>query len=244
MNERTYTAAALIIGNEILSGRTLDKNTQYIGEQLTKAGISLVEVRVVPDIEEKIVDAVNILRAKVDYVFTTGGIGPTHDDITAASIAKAFDMPLIQHPEAYDMLLSYYDGDVEKLTEPRLKMAQTPEGSVLIKNPVSGAPGFRTDNVYTMAGVPNIMRGMLDSIIPTLKSGAEILSETIEAGVQESILAEGLGVVQSQFPTIDIGSYPQYKEGKHAVNVVLRSTDADLLAQAAQAVRTMLKELD
>jgi len=241
MSDRTYTAALLVIGNEILSGRTLDKNTQYIGEQLTKAGIRLVEVRIVPDVEEKIVDALNILRAKNDYVFTTGGIGPTHDDITASSIAKAFDVPVIQHPEAYEILLSYYGK--EDLTQPRLKMAQTPEGATLLPNPVSGAPGFKTDNVYTMAGVPRIMQGMLDSIIPTLKGGAEILSETIEAGVQESVLALGLGKVQEQFPTIDIGSYPQYREGIHAVNVVLRSADADLLKQAANAVREMLKTL-
>ena len=241
MTEKTYTAAALIIGNEILSGRTLDKNTQYIGETLTKAGIRLVEVRIVPDIEEKIVDAVNTLRAKVDYVFTTGGIGPTHDDITAASIAKAFEVPIIQHPEAYEILLSYYTKD--DLTEPRLKMAQTPEGASLVPNPVSGAPGFQMENVYTMAGVPSIMRGMLDSIIPTLKHGAEILSETVEAGVAESALAEALGQVQDKFPAIDIGSYPQYREGIHAVNVVLRGTDAALLKQAADAVRAMLAQL-
>lgn len=243
MSDRTYTAAALIIGNEILSGRTLDKNTQYIGEKLTKAGIHLVEVRVVPDVEEKIVDALNTLRAKVDYVFTTGGIGPTHDDITASSIAKAFDVPVIQHPEAYEMLLAYYNGKKEELTEPRLKMAQTPEGATLLPNPVSGAPGFRTDNVFTMAGVPRIMQGMLDSIIPTLKGGPEIMSETIEANFQESVLAVGLGAVQDQFPTIDIGSYPQYREGTHAVNVVLRSADATTLEQAADAVREMLATL-
>lgn len=242
MSEKTYTAAALIIGNEILSGRTLDKNTQYIGEHLTKVGIPLVEVRVIPDVEEKIVHAVNMLRAKVDYVFTTGGIGPTHDDITAASIAVAFEVPLIRHPEAYEILLSYYKK--EDLTEARLKMAQTPEGASLVPNPVSGAPGFQMDNVYVMAGVPNIMRGMLDSIIPTLKGGPEILCETIEAPMAESALAEGLGAIQEQFPSVNIGSYPQYREGTYSVSVVLRGTDSQLLEQASDAVRAMITKLD
>lgn len=237
MIDKIYTAAVLIIGNEILSGRTLDKNTQYIGETLNKAGVRLMEVRIVPDIESMVVHAVNRLRTQYDYLFTTGGIGPTHDDITAQCIANAFEVPLIRHPEAYEILLGYYGK--EDLTDARLKMAMTPEGAKLIPNPVSGAPGFQTDNVFTMAGVPKIMQGMLDHVVHTLKGGAPVLSETVEVRAQESEIADALSDVQDAYPDIDIGSYPQYSSDGPRVAIVLRGTDRNNLDNAVKDVKTI-----
>ncbi len=239
---RVYTAAVLVIGNEILSGRTQDKNIQYIAENLNEYGVRLMEVRVVPDVESAIVHAVNRLRVQYDYVFTTGGIGPTHDDITAPCMAKAFEVDLVQHPEAYALLLTHY-GDPKELTEPRLKMTMIPEGADLVLNPVSGAPGFNIGNVYVMAGVPAIMQGMLDSILPGLKGGAVVMSETIEVELPESAIAVQLGNIQNNYTDVDIGSYPQYREGKHVVSVVLRSSDKARLADAAQDVRDALSSL-
>ncbi|MDB2682900.1 molybdopterin-binding protein [Alphaproteobacteria bacterium] len=240
---RVYTAAALVIGNEILSGRTQDKNINYIAEKLGDNGVRLMEVRIVPDIESMVVHAVNRLRVQYDYVFTTGGIGPTHDDITAECMAKAFEVDLVQNEDAYKILLGYYK-DPKALTEARLKMALMPEGAVLVDNPVSGAPGFRVENVYVMAGVPGIMQGMLDSILPTLKGGAVVLSESVELAFPESAIAEGLGVIQDRyFPDVEIGSYPQYREGKHAVSVVLRSVDAGKVKQAAADVQALSDSL-
>lgn len=239
---KIFTAAAIIIGNEILSGRTQDKNVKYMAEKLGGVGVRLAEVRIIPDIEGTIVQTINDMRAQVDYVFTSGGIGPTHDDITAESIAKAFSVPLVQNQEAYDILLSHYKKK-EELTEARLKMAMIPEGAELISNPVSGAPGFNIGNVYVLAGVPRIMQAMLDSVVPTLKGGALVLSKTVEAPFPESKIADALGTIQKKFPDIDIGSYPQYIEGKHAVNVVLRSIDQAIIEQAKSEVQALIDSL-
>ena len=234
MPNKIYTAAVLIIGNEILSGRTLDKNTQYIAEKLNEYGVRLMEVRIVPDIESMVVHGVNRLREQYDYLFTTGGIGPTHDDITAACVAKAFGLSLTRHPEAYAILLGYY-GE-EGMTDARAKMTMTPEGATLVPNPVSGAPGFNVENVYVMAGVPHIMQGMLDHIVMGLKGGASVISKTIEIVAQESQIAAALGDIQGAYPDLDIGSYPQYSPQGPRVAVVLRGTDQIKLDEAAAKV--------
>ncbi len=241
MTERIYTAAILVIGNEILSGRTQDKNTNHIANKLNECGIRLMEARTVPDIESMIVHAVNRLRVQYDYVFTTGGIGPTHDDITAASVAKAFETPLEQNEEAYNILASHYTK--EELTPPRLKMAQIPVGAKLVSNPVSGAPGFNIGNVYVMAGVPNIMQSMLDSILPNLKGGPVVLSKTVEAKCGESKIAEGLSKIQDKYTEIDIGSYPQYKDGVHATSIVMRCENEKMLDKAAAEVQALIESI-
>ncbi len=239
MGDKIYTAGLLIIGNEILSGRTHDKNTPYIAEKLNERGVRLNEVRVVPDVEGRIIAALDALRAENDYVFTTGGIGPTHDDITAAAVAKAFGVALERNAQARQVLLAHYGSEAE-LTEPRLKMSEIPVGGALIHNPVSGAPGFHIGNVYVMAGVPKIMQGMLDGILPTLAGGAPVLSEIVTCDCAESVIAKALGEIQAKYPDIDIGSYPQFKEGKHSVNVVLRGVDAEVLVRAVGEVRGMV----
>ncbi len=228
-------SALLIIGNEILSGRTLDKNTQYIGEKMGAHGVPLSEVRVVPDVEARIVAALNEMRGAYDYVFTTGGIGPTHDDITAESVAKAFGVEFGRHAGAYEILLSHY-GENE-LTEARASMADMPlveDDFELILNPVSSAPGFRIGNVFVMAGVPRIMQGMLDNVLGMITQGAATLSRTVHVDSPESAIAGVLGEVQAQFDDVEIGSYPQFKpEGGWAVSVVLRGVD-DARLEAAQ----------
>lgn len=234
------TAALVIIGNEILSGRTHDKNIPYVAEKLNDVGVRLVEIRVVPDLQDKIVEAVNILRTRCDYVFTTGGIGPTHDDITAESIAAAFDLPCEKHDEAWATLEGYYVSSGREFTPARQKMAMTPRGASLIPNPVSGAPGFVIENVYVMAGVPHIMQAMLDHAAATLKGGAQMMSETILCNHQESEIAEALSAIQDRYPDIDIGSYPHYANGKFTVNVVLRGTDEALLQGAKRDVKQAL----
>lgn len=236
-------AALLIIGNEILSGRTKDKNGGYIAEKLTENSVALAEIRVVPDIEEKIIEAVNEMRGDVKYLFTTGGIGPTHDDITAASIAKALGRDLERNAEALQILENYYG--IEELTEARKKMAEMPVGSKLIPNPVSGAPGFVAENIYVMAGVPRIMQAMLDHIIAEhLEGGAKVLSNTVSSSLPESAIAGALGDVQIQFPNIDIGSYPRFHEGKLGLSLVMRGVDEAALKDATIAVLGMLEALD
>ncbi len=216
-------ACVIIIGNEILSGRTQDKNLNYIALGLTEAGIRLAEAKIIPDIEQEIIDNINIARAKYDYVFTSGGIGPTHDDITSASIAKAFKVKLILHPEAVVALKKHYNP--ENLNEARLKMAYVPEGASLIQNPVSAAPGFIIENLYVMAGVPSIMRAMFDYIKPGLKGGPIMHSHTISVFTTEGKIAKELSIIQSQFPNVEIGSYPFIKAGKLGVSLVARSLD-------------------
>ena len=234
-------SSLVVIGNEILSGRTQDANINWTGQQMAKHGVPLSEVRVVPDIEDKIVEAVNELRAEYDYVFTTGGIGPTHDDITAASVAKAFDLPFEKNEEAYRVLLDYYGQ--ENLTKARASMVMMPRGAVLVDNPVSGAPGFRIENVYVMAGVPSIMQAMLEHVIVDITPGEPILTNTVGCDLMESVLAEKLGVVQERYESVDIGSYPSYRGGISNVSVVLRGTDKEAIANATREVFQAVEEL-
>jgi molybdenum cofactor synthesis domain-containing protein len=235
------TASLCIIGNEILSGRTQDKNLAYLAKELNRVGIQLREVRVVPDIEQEIIAAVNALRSKYDYVFTTGGIGPTHDDITSASIAKAFGVKLIRHPEAEALLRAHYTPD--QLNEARLKMADVPEGSELIPNIVSSAPGFRIENVFIMAGVPKIMQAMLAAAIPKLKGGATVHSESFTVNLPEGTIAEGLTAIQARYEDVDIGSYPFYKPGQLATTLVFRSINAERALSAHHDTQALVLSL-
>jgi molybdenum cofactor synthesis domain-containing protein len=238
----SVTAAILVIGDEILSGRTKDKNIGYIAEYLTGIGIDLREVRVVPDVEEEIVAAVNALRARYTYLFTTGGIGPTHDDITADCIAKALGVPISLDPRAVALLRERYSE--EELNEARLRMARIPEGADLIENPISRAPGFRIGNVYVMAGVPSIMQAMLDNVAPTLETGARMIVETIEAeGLPEGIYAAGLAEIAKAHEGVSIGSYPSFSSAGFRNQIVVRSKDPERLAAAAAAVRALLADL-
>lgn len=236
-----YTAALLVVGNEILSGRTQDKNINWIAVKLGERGITLSEVRVVPDVEARVVEAVLALSAGYDYLLTTGGIGPTHDDITAECIAKAFQAPLAQDPGAYEMLKAHY-GE-ENLTPARLKMALVPAGATLIPNPVSGAPGFTVGNVYVMAGVPRIMQAMLDHVLATLKGGALVLSKTITCDLPESRIAEGLAAIQGRWAEVEIGSYPHFQDGNFGVSLVLRSIHQDQLDEAAAEVQALVDQV-
>lgn len=240
---KTVTAALLIIGNEILSGRTKDANLFFIAEALGNMGIRLSEVRVVPDIEEEIVGAVNALRRKYEYLFTTGGIGPTHDDITAECVAKAFGVELIQNPEARRRLEERWAESGIEINEARLRMANTPAGATLIDNPVSGAPGFQIENVFVMAGVPKIMQAMFGSLRERLIGGDPLLSRSIVCNLPEGTLASGLGAVQARYPQVDIGSYPSYAQSGFRVAVVVRHTDKAVLDSAARDVVALIDEL-
>jgi len=229
------SASLLIIGDEILSGRTQDKNTAYIAAWLNEAGIQLAEVRIVLDIEEDIVNAVNALRAHYDYVFTTGGIGPTHDDITAESVAAAFELPLTTHPEAFRLLTEHYGS--EDFTVARQRMSKTPEGASLIDNPVSIAPGFQVENVFVMAGVPKIMQAMLETLRPRLKTGRKIWSQAITIHAPESKVADKLEEIQDNTGGVSLGSYPFFREGKIGTQIVVRSADkAAITAAVAQLI--------
>lgn len=235
------TACLLIIGNEILSGRTHDKNLAYIAEKLGSIGVQLREVRVIPDIEATIVSTINAVRPLFTYIFTTGGIGPTHDDITSACVARAFDLPLIRHPQAEATLRAHYTLDA--INEARLKMAEVPQGATLIANPVSAAPGFCIGNVYVMAGVPRIMQAMMDEICPTLQGGSPIRSHSFEVQAPEGDIAAALTAVQEQFASVEIGIYPLFKQGKLASTIVCRCNDEPQLKACAQAVREMCNRL-
>lgn len=238
---KTVTAALVIIGNEILSGRTHDKNIPHIAVELNKAGIQLREVRVVPDIEQEIVDAVNAVRARYDYVFTTGGIGPTHDDITTASVAKAFGVKVYRHPEAEKALRAHYDPD--QVNAARLKMADVPEGAVLIPNEVSTAPGFQIGNVFVMAGIPKIMQAMLRATIPLLSGGDSVGSLSVTTDLTEGVIAAGLTAIQDKYAAVDIGSYPQYIDGKPQTTLVCRSMDAGTNKTAMDEIRALIGQL-
>lgn len=241
-DKEVYRAAIVVIGDEILSGRTKDTNTAWIAEQMVQTGIVLSEVRVVPDIRDEIVFAVNALRKKFDYVFTTGGIGPTHDDITAEAIAHAFGAELELNEEAYGILVRHY-GSEQEVTPARRKMALIPVGASLINNPVSGAPGFQMENVFVMAGVPRIMQAMLDDIKPRLKRGRPVLSNTIACSLFESAVAEPLAKIQDRYPTVSIGSYPHFRGGILGLSLVLRSTENDPLDEATAEVIRMVTDL-
>ncbi len=234
------TAAILVIGDEILSGRTKDKNIGYIAEYMTAIGVDVREVRVVPDVEAEIVAALNALRARYTHVFTTGGIGPTHDDITADAVAKAFGVAIDVDPRAVAMLLERIPQ--ADLNEARLRMARIPAGATLIANSVSKAPGFSIGNVHVMAGVPSIMQAMLDALAPGLKTGRAVLSRSIAAGMKEGDIAAPYGAVQRDFPDVSMGSYPSFQEGAgFTTMLVLRSRDEARLDAAEAAVRAMLE---
>lgn len=238
---KIVTAAMLVIGNEILSGRTRDANMHYLAGKLTEIGIRLREARVVPDIEETIITAVNELRARYDYVFTSGGIGPTHDDITADCIAKAFGVSIDVQAEARRRLEAHYEAGM--LNAARLRMARIPDTATLIDNPVSAAPGFRIGNVMVMAGVPMIFQAMVASVAPTLIGGDKLLSRTVLAFVPEGAVAEDLGSLQQQYPDVDMGSYPAFRAGRASTAIVLRSTDKSRLDQAAEAMYAIFRRM-
>ncbi len=235
MTERIWTAALAVIGDEILSGRTQDKNIAQIALWLNLQGIRLREVRVVPDVEEAIVEAVNQLRARNDYLFTTGGIGPTHDDITVDAVAKALGVDVVVHPKARAVLEEYY-ASRGGATEARLRMARVPEGATLIENRMSGAPGIRHGNVFIMAGVPHITAMMLDALSGTLEGGAPLLSETIGCWVAESEVADLLRATEKAHEGCQIGSYPFFREGRVGANFVVRSTEPAALASCVSAL--------
>jgi molybdenum cofactor synthesis domain-containing protein len=238
---RVYTAAVLIFGNEILSGRTQDVNLGYLAGQLNTLGIRLREARVVADVEADIVRAVNECRARYDYVFTTGGIGPTHDDITAECVAKAFGLPLIRNPEAVGILEKHYQAG--QLNEARLRMANTPQGATLIQNPASAAPGFQIGNVYVMAGVPAIMRAMFDGLRHRLAGGAPMQSTTVTTYLGEGVVAKDLTALQERYADLEIGSYPFFRAGKFGTSLVLRGTDTARMDAAAEELRAIIRAL-
>ncbi|MFA7602647.1 MAG: molybdopterin-binding protein [Novosphingobium sp.] len=242
-SSRIYTAALIVIGDEILSGRTQDKNIAQVASWLGVQGIRLQEVRVVPDVTEAIVEAVNALRARNDYLFTTGGIGPTHDDITVDAVAKAVGVAVIVHPEAREILSGYYETR-GGLTDARLRMARVPEGAELIPNRYTGAPGIRYGNVFLMAGVPQITAGMLDALTGTLEGGAPLLSETVGCWVAESEVAVLLSETEKAHPGCQIGSYPFWRDGRNGANFVIRSTDAETLAACTRALARALEAID
>ena len=241
MAERVWTAALVVIGDEILSGRTQDKNIAQIALWLNLQGIRLAEVRVVPDTMEAIVEAVNVLRARNDYLFTTGGIGPTHDDITVDAIAAALGTGVEVHPKARAVLAKYYEPR-GGLTEARLRMARVPEGAELIENRMSGAPGIRHGRIFIMAGVPHITAGMLEALTGTLEGGKPLLSATIGCWVAESEVAELLGKTEKANPGCQIGSYPFFREGRTGANFVVRSTDQTVLDACVAALAAALAE--
>lgn len=237
-SDTNVTAAILVIGDEILSGRTKDKNIGYIAEYLTNIGVDLREVRVVPDVTEEIVAALNALRSRYTYVFTTGGIGPTHDDITADAVAAAFGVTIDHDPRAVAMLSERFSA--AELNEARMRMARIPAGADLVANAISKAPGFHIGNVYVMAGVPAIMQAMLDVIGPTLRTGAKMLSETVQAGLREGDIGGPLAEIAKAHPAVSIGSYPFWSETGPDTNIVVRSRDAEKLLAAMAAVKAMV----
>ncbi len=237
-----YTAALIIIGNEILSGRTQDTNLAFLGQQLEQLGIVLKECRVIQDLEDVIIDTVNEYKDRFTYVFTTGGIGPTHDDITAATIARCFNKPLLRNQEAVEKMMANYHG--KELNEARLKMADIPEDAILIDNPVSGAPGFQIDNVFVLPGVPVIMQAMFLGMIDRLTGGDPILTVNVITNLRESSFAKQLAAIQDQHTDVSIGSYPFFRNRRLGVNLVLRSTDKGKLVLVKQKVEKLIYDLD
>jgi molybdenum cofactor synthesis domain-containing protein len=236
------TACLLVIGNEVLSGRTQDANIRFLATELGRIGIPLREVRVIPDVADTIVTTVNEVRARFDHVFTTGGIGPTHDDITSECIAAAFGVPWEPHPEAWALLERQYT-DRGGFNPARQRMATMPRGATLIPNAVSVAPGFTIGNVHVMAGVPRIMQAMFAALAPTLHGGPPVTMRAVHAaGLREGLLAEGLAAVQDRFPALDIGSYP-YERAGGGVALVAKGTDAAAVAAAAAAIAALVASL-
>ena len=238
---KTVTAAILVIGDEVLSGRTQDANTQVLAKALGAVGVQLREARAIADDEDTIVEALNALRTRFDYVFTSGGIGPTHDDITAEAVGKAFGAAVTIRSDARKLLEDHY-GD--RINEGRLRMARIPDGASLIDNPVSIAPGFRIENVFVMAGVPRIFSVMLDNVLPTLEGGGVVGEVSIPCSVPEGELSTPLGALADNHPSVSIGSYPRLSpEGEFAVTLVARSVDAEALAAAAADLHDLLARL-
>jgi molybdenum cofactor synthesis domain-containing protein len=235
------TAAMLVIGDEILSGRTRDSNMHHLAGELTRVGIDLREVRVVPDDQDAIVAAVRALAGRWDHLFTSGGIGPTHDDITAEAVAAAFDMPIRVREDARALLQAHYDSQGLELNEARLRMARIPEGATLIENPISAAPGFTLKNVHVMAGVPTIFEAMVASVLPTLTGGAPLLSQTLTVQRGEGDVAPILQEIAVAFPDLTVGSYPFIRGGVHGVNVVVRGSDKTQVDAAVTRLSGMLE---
>ena len=236
------TACLIIIGNEILSGRTQDANLAIVGKKCDALGIRLTEARVIADVEADIVETVNACRRLFTYVFTTGGIGPTHDDITAAALARAFEVELLRNEEAVNALDRYYEPG--RLTDARLKMADIPAGARLIDNPVSGAPGFQLENVFVLPGVPAIMEAMFDGLADRLVGGDPILTDNVTTNLVESEVAADLEELQEKYPDVGMGSYPYFRKGKLGLNLVLRSTDAARMNAAAQELAAAITRLN
>jgi molybdenum cofactor synthesis domain-containing protein len=239
---RTWTAALAVIGDEILSGRTQDLNVAQVAEWLNEQGIRLAEVRIVPDDIGRIAETVNALRKSHDYLFTTGGIGPTHDDITVDAMAAAFGVPVVVHPEARKILEDYYRDRPGGLTEARLRMARVPEGAELIPNPTSGAPGVKIGNVYILAGVPNIAASMLEALNGKLEGGRPVVSVTVGARAAESDVADLLRETEDSNPGVAIGSYPFFRDGRYGANFVIRSEDGELARRTGDELATRLRE--
>ncbi len=237
------TAAMLVIGNEILSGRTQDKNVAHVAKRMSDLGVRLSEVRVVPDVRDRIVAAVQELSSAWDYLITTGGIGPTHDDITTECVAAAMGVEVERNAEAHRRLRTHYEGTEIELNEARLRMANIPVGATLIDNPVSAAPGFRLANVFVLAGVPAIMKAMLAVLEPQLVRGPPLRSRTLVVNRPEGLIADDLAVVAAEFPDVDIGSYPFYRPPDIGTSLVLRATDIERLGQCADSVRRFLTRL-
>ena len=236
--KKEFTAGIIIIGNEILSGRTVDKNTSFIATWLNEKGISVEEVRAIPDKEQVIIDTVNELRNKFAYVFTTGGIGPTHDDITSESISKVFNQKYQYHKEAYKLLEDYYKN--QDFNEGRKKMAKMPENAKLIPNPKTFAAGFYVENVFVLPGVPSILQVMVPYLDKIIKNGKKILSISIDSGLRESVLADGLSEIQNKYKNIDIGSYPYFKD-KPGTILVLRSIDEIQIKNCETEVKKLIQ---
>ena len=237
---KKVNAAIIIIGNEILSGRTQDVNVVHLSKWLNELGVKVEEVRVIPDIENSIVNTVNELRKKFKYVFTTGGIGPTHDDITSRSIAKAFNVSYGYNKDAYETLEKYYKPG--EFNDGRKKMAKMPDKASLIYNPSSGAPGFFVENVYCLPGVPSILKSMVDGLKNKISGGKKILSKTISVITVESEIAKPLEDIQNKFKNIEIGSYPFFRKGKIGVSIVMRSTEKNLIGVCAKQIVNLVKK--
>jgi molybdopterin-biosynthesis enzyme MoeA-like protein len=242
MSQKNPTACLLVIGNEVLSGRTQDANINHIARRLGEIGMPLREVRVIPDVAATIIDTVNEVRAKFDHVFATGGIGPTHDDITSECVAAAFGVPWEPHPEAWRLMeASYKPGEFNAA---RQRMATMPRGATLITNAISVAPGFTIGNVHVMAGVPRVMQAMMDTLVPTLEGGPPIASRAVHViGLPEGVIAEGLGKIQAGFPDVDIGSYPFYRPAGNGVAIVAKGPDAGAAEAAIVAVTALIAGL-
>lgn len=236
------TACVLIIGNEILCGRTKDANLPFLATELNKLGIQVGEARILPDKEDIIVNTLQDVRRRFDYIFTTGGIGPTHDDITSACVAKAVGRKLIRNHDAVAMLESHYSaGD---LNEARLRMADTPEGAALIENPISKAPGYQVENIFVLAGVPRIAQAMFDNLEYRLKGGETVQSRTLSTNLGEGLIADGLGGIQDRFRNVEIGSYPYFKDGQLGVSLVIRGFDNGEIDECCKTIEELIDSLD